>query len=83
MKRKLTVELDEDVYEELTALSQALGFSAEETAIYAVRMINACVREGLIEDVPARAWPKEAQLLTRGRVISFPAAKRERIPAGK
>ncbi|MBR5559992.1 MAG: hypothetical protein IKU73_01100 [Clostridia bacterium] len=77
MQHRLTLELPEDTYEELLALSHAVGFSPEMTAEYAIRLVSACVREGLIEDVPARAWPKEAQLLTGtgGKVIDFPPAK--------
>lgn len=85
MKRKLTIELEEDTDEELSALARALGFSREAAALYAVRLVNACVREGLIADVPARAWPREAQLLTAtgGKVLSFSQTKRESIPAEK
>jgi len=73
MGRKVTLNLDRDVYDTLTALADSLGFTREAAAEYAVRLIGACVREGLIEDVPACAWPKEAQLLTGtgGKVIAF------------
>ena len=48
-------------------------------AVYAIRLVSACVEEGLISDVPARAWPREAQLLTGtgGKVIEF-YARREK-----
>ena len=42
---------------------------------YAVRLVNACIREGLLTDVPARAWPEEARM-ERGKVIEFPGAKK-------
>ena len=81
MGRKVTLDLNRDVYETLTALADSLGFTHEAAAEYAVRLVGACMREGLLEDVPARAWPKEAQLLTGtgGKVIAFPrhAAKKE------
>lgn len=75
MRQSITLNLDRETYEELQTLSDSLGFSREMTAIYAIRLVNACVREGLLEDVPARAWPKEAQLLTGtgAKVIDFPA----------
>ena len=78
MGRKVTLDLDRDVYDTLTALADSLGFTREAAAEYAIRMIGACMREGLIEDVPARAWPKEAQLLTGtgGKVIAFPQTAR-------
>jgi len=77
MQHRITIDLPEDTYEELLALAQAVGFTPEMTAEYAIRLVSACVREGLIEDVPARAWPKEAQLLTGtgGKVLDFPPAK--------
>ena len=76
MGRKVTLNLDADTRERLSELAGALGCSDELAAIYAVRLVSACVREGLIEDVPARAWPTEAQLLTGtgGKVIAFPLA---------
>lgn len=79
MQRRITLELMEDTYEELLELSQAVGFSPEMTAEYAIRLVSACVREGLIDDVPARAWPKEAQLLTGtgGKVIDFAPARKK------
>ena len=77
MERTITLRLDAQTDAQLDALSNALGFSREMAAVYAIRMIGACMREGLIEDVPARAWPQEANLLTAavGRVIDFPCAK--------
>ena len=42
---------------------------------YAVRLVNACIREGLLTDVPARAWPEEARM-EWGKVIEFPGAKK-------
>lgn len=76
MQQTITLNLDRDTCEKLQALSDSLGFSQEMAAVYAIRLVSACVSEGLIEDVPARAWPKEAQLLTGtgGKVIDFPAA---------
>ena len=46
---------------------------------YAVRLVNACVREGLLTDVPERLWPDEAkdgvsalsETGTQGKVIEF------------
>ena len=80
MGRKVTLDLDRDVYETLDALADSLGFSHEAAAEYAIRLVGACVREGLIEDIPARAWPGEAQLLTGtgGKVIAFPRRKKNR-----
>ena len=74
MGRKVTLNLDADTRERLSELAGALGCSDELAAIYAVRLVSACVREGLIDDVPARAWPSQAQPLTGGdtRVLQMP-----------
>ena len=82
MERELTLRLDRHTCAQLEALSHALGFSQEMAAMYAIRLVGACMREGLIEDMPAYVWPQEAQLLTNSvsRVIAFPpsnAADRE------
>ena len=76
MGQILTLKLDAQTSAQLDALSQALGFSHEMAAVYAVRLVGACMREGLLETVPARAWPREAALLTNAnKVIAFPGAK--------
>lgn len=70
-------------YEELLFLSGTLGFPPEMAAQYAVRLVNACIREGLLTDVPEALWPQEAQACVRalrstgtmGKVIDFPSAR--------
>ena len=77
MGRTITLRLDAQTDAQLDALSDALGFSREMAAVYAIRLIGACMREGLLEETPARAWPREADLLTAamGKVIDFPRLK--------
>lgn len=79
MGRRVTLDLDEQTLGKLDALADSLGFTQEMAAVYAIRLVSACVEEGLIRDVPARAWPREAQLLTGtgGKVIEF-YARREK-----
>ena len=74
---RVTLNLDAQTQEKLLALADSLGYPPEMAAIYAIRLVSACVEEGLIEDVPARAWPREAQLLTGtgGKVIAFDAPR--------
>ena len=75
MELKLTLT-GEDA-KELSRLCAAVGFPPEVAAIYAIRLVSACVREGLLADLPG-AWPKEAQIPglfdtgTGGKVINFP-----------
>ena len=79
MGHRVTLNLDGQTLEKLDALAGSLGFTQEMAAVYAIRLVSACVEEGLIEDVPARAWPREAQLLTGtgGKVIEL-YARREK-----
>ena len=74
---KVTLNLDADTEKKLLELAGALGYSPQMAAIYAVRLVSACMREGLIDDVPARAWPQEAQPLAgrRARVLKMPQRK--------
>ena len=77
MGQTVMLRLDAQTSAQLDVLSEALGFSREMAAVYAVRLVGACMRDGLLEDVPARVWPREAGLLTAamGKVIEFPGAK--------
>ncbi|MBE5799669.1 MAG: hypothetical protein E7321_06935 [Clostridiales bacterium] len=76
MGRKVTLNLDADTEKKLTALAGELGYTREMAAIYAVRLISACMREGLLDGGYARAWPDEAQRLTGGaRVLEMPRKK--------
>ena len=77
MGRTIMLGLDAQTDAQLDAIGEALGFSREMAAVYAIRLVGACMREGLIEETPARAWPREADLLTAatGKVIAFPHAR--------
>jgi len=77
MRRTVTLKLDAGTHAQLEALSDALGFSKEMAAVYAIRLVGACMREGLIRDIPAHAWPCEAEMLTAAadKVIDFPQRK--------
>ena len=71
----LTKEMDR----ELTLLADSLGYTREAALYYAVRLVNACVREGLLTDTPETLWPDEARdgihalagANTQGKVIEF------------
>ena len=75
MGNSIRLRLDEETDSQLEMLSSALGFSKEMAAVYAIRLVGACMREGLIRDVPARAWPQEARELAGSNVLVFPAEK--------
>ena len=74
---KVTLNLDADTQKKLLQLSSALGYTPDMAAIYAVRLVSACMREGLLSDVPVRAWPREAEKLTGGtaRILQMPNRK--------
>ena len=85
MEEKITLCLTGEAAQELLRLSDSLGFTPEMTAEYAIRLVAACAREGLIADTPLRAWPEEvrgeAQALrgtgTGGKVLAFPRRDRQ------
>ncbi len=80
MGRKLSLDLGQDTLRELTFLAESLGYPEEMAAVYAIRLVSACVREGLLADVPARAWPREARLAGagEGKVLAFAPARKKR-----
>jgi len=77
MPTRLT--LTKDMEKEIALLADSLVFTREAAMYYAVRLVNACVREGLLTDVPERLWPDEAKAGvralagtgTQGKVIEF------------
>lgn len=75
MCTKVTMEIPQEASRELDRLADTLGWPREAALLYAVRLVNACFREGLIDDTPPGAWPREAQSLygtgTGGKVIAF------------
>ena len=79
MGRTVMLRLDRQTDSQLEMLSEALGFSKEMAAVYAIRLVGACMREGLFLDMPARAWPMQAQRLTSaaGKVLAFPRTDAE------
>lgn len=85
MRHRIALEMDEETLDKLDRLADSLGFTREMAAIYAVRLVSACVDEGLIEDVPARVWPREAQLLTGtgGKVIELQARREKSVKKGE
>ena len=85
MRHRIALEMDEETLDKLDRLADSLGFTREMAAVYAVRLVSACVEEGLIEDVPARAWPREAQLLTGtgGKVIELQTRREKSVQKGE
>ena len=53
MRPKITMEIGQDTYDELLTLSETIGYPPEAALSYAVRLGNACIREGLLTDVAA------------------------------
>lgn len=81
MRATHTIKLPQDAYRELQSLSDTLGFPPELAATYAIRLVSACYREGLISDTPGRAWPAQArrESVTGGaRVLAFPTGSGKR-----
>ena len=82
MRATHTIKLTQDTYEELQNLSDTLGYPPALAATYAIRLVSACYREGLLSDVPGRAWPPEARpgsvMNADSRVIVFPGGASKR-----
>ena len=82
MRATHTIKLTQDTYEELQNLSDTLGYPPALAATYAIRLVSACYREGLLSDVPGRAWPPEAKkesvVNPDSRVITFPGGASKR-----
>lgn len=79
MPNRTQLELTPDTWRELLALAEHLGYSPEMAATYAIRLVNACLREGLLTDDPSALWPAEARTpalgetgTAGGKVIPFP-----------
>ena len=66
MEGELTLRLTAEDERELHHLCAATGFLPEVAAIYALRLVSACVREGLFTDMPSSVWPEEARLCGAG-----------------
>ena len=77
MAKELTLELTEDTDEGLCELAQALGYSREMAAVYAIRLTAACMREGLLPDVQPVVWPEQPRMTgTGGKVLAFRATQK-------
>ena len=48
MRPKVTMEMEQATYDELLRLSETVGYPPEAALSYAVRLVNACIREGLL-----------------------------------
>ena len=70
----MTIDLEASDREALAALEAFTDLPPEAAALYAIRLVSACLREGLLADGAASIWPEEALLTgTGGKVIAFPA----------
>ena len=49
MRPKITMEIGQATYDELLTLSETIGYPPEAALSYAVRLVNACIREGLLK----------------------------------
>ena len=77
MIREITLRLTPEDARRLAYLSASVGFGPETVAIYAVRLMSACMREGLFAEPFRDAWPDETHLPglfdtgTGGKVLAF------------
>ena len=45
MRPKITMEIGQATYDELLTLSETIGYPPEAALSYAVRLVNACIRD--------------------------------------
>ncbi|MFQ9449191.1 MAG: hypothetical protein ACLR4A_19285 [Christensenellales bacterium] len=76
MRPKITMEIGQATYDELLTLSETIGYPPEAALSYAVRLVNACIREGLLTDVPTPARGRRKRTWIGAKVIEFPGAKK-------
>lgn len=77
MRPTITMEIRRETYEELLTLADMLGYPPEAAMSYAVRLVNACIREGLLTDIPMpeNAAKPDAAQARGGKVIAFPGRR--------
>lgn len=59
------VRLSKEAYDQLQTLAETLGFPPDRALEYAIRLVNACIQEGFLTDVPPRAQPKDTRVDAR------------------
>ena len=77
MRPTITMDIRRETYEELLTLADTLGYPPEAAMSYAVRLVNACIREGLLTDIPAPADIAKPKAVNEsgGKVIAFPGRR--------
>ena len=77
MRPTITMEIRRESYEELLTLADTLGYPPEAAMSYAVRLVNACIREGLLTDIPTpeNTVKPDAAQARGGKVIAFPGRR--------
>ena len=72
MRPTITMEIRRETYEELLTLADTLGYPPEAAMSYAVRLVNACIREGLLTDIPTLRDETEPKAVNEsgGKVIA-------------
>ena len=78
MRPTITMEIRRETYEELLTLADTLGYPPEAAMSYAVRLVNACIREGLLTDIPMLRDETEPKAVNEsgGKVIAFPSRRK-------
>ncbi len=75
MQKNVQMTLRQDVYEDILALADELNCPPEAAVSYAVRMITACIQEGLLTNMDECPEEEEKLTGTMGKVIAFPRKK--------
>lgn len=77
MRPTITMEIRPETYEDLLKLADTLGFPPEAAMGYAVRLVNACIQEGLLTDLPApEPAARKPKAADGGKIIAFPSKRK-------
>ena len=77
MRPMITMEIRPETYEDLLKLADTLGFPPEAAMGYAIRLVNACIQEGLLTDLPVPDPPvSKPKAAGGGKIIAFPTKRK-------
>ncbi len=77
MQKNVQMTFRQDVYDDIMALADEMNCPPEAAVSYAVRMIYACIQEGLLTNIRESSHQERKFTGTMGKVLAFPDKKIE------
>lgn len=75
MQKNVQITVRQDVYDDIMALAEEMNCPPEAAVSYAVRMIYACIQEGLLTNISESPQEETKPTGTMGKVLTFPGRK--------